>query len=68
MVVQVERERMRMEMALPLRFFREECHPRIKLEETDNLKLDTSPCEDLCFVKLLCGFSSSNAYKMMSYP
>lgn len=37
-----ERERIRMEMALPLRFLREDCHHR----RDENLKLDTSPCED----------------------
>lgn len=57
-----------MEMALPLRFLREAYHPRIKLEEIENLKQDPGACEDRCFVRLLCGFSSSNADKMMSYP
>lgn len=58
---------MRMVMALHLRFLREDCHPRIKLEETENLKLDTSPWEDHCFVRLLRGFSSSSADKLMPY-
>lgn len=59
---------MRMEMALTLRFLREDCQPRTGLEETENLKLDTSLCEDHCFVRLLCGFSSSNADKTMPHP
>lgn len=55
---------MRMEMALPLRFPREDCHPRID----ENLNLDTSPSEDHRFVRLLCGLSGSNAHKMLSHP
>lgn len=58
------RERMRMEMALPLRFLREDSHPRID----ENVKLDPSPYEDHCFVRLLCGLSRSNADKMLSHP
>lgn len=34
-----------MEMALPMRFPREDGHHR----KHENLKLDTSPCEDHCF-------------------
>lgn len=55
---------MRMERALLLRFLREGCHPRID----ENLKLDTSPCEEHRFVRLLCGLSSSNADKMLPHP
>lgn len=50
-------------MVLPLRFLREDGHPKIKLEEMENFKLDTSACENHCFERLLCGFPSSSARK-----
>lgn len=36
---------------------------RTKLEGTENLKLDSSPFEEPCFARLLCGFSSPSARK-----